>query len=71
VVLLDHAGRDTPAVTDRDVALSCPGPDVAAALAAGRAPAGPARLRPPGGINLLLGRADATTKSRSDVELSL
>src|SRR5215470_12489954 len=46
VVLLGHAGGDAPAVADRDALILRPGPDVRAALAAGRGPPGPAP-RPP------------------------
>src|SRR6266704_3643546 len=46
VVLLCHAGRDAPALANRQAVLLCPGPDITAALTAG--PPGPARLGPPG-----------------------
>src|SRR5690349_2111823 len=43
LVLLHHAGRDTPARTDRDAVIVGPGPDIAAARPARRRAA-----RPPG-----------------------
>src|SRR5215472_2432332 len=48
LVLLEHAGRDPPAVADRDAVGLRPRPDVAAALAAGRGPRRPASQSPAG-----------------------
>src|SRR6266851_2819291 len=48
VVLLQHAGRDTAALTDCQAVLFRPGPDITAALTADCGPPGPARLCPPG-----------------------
>jgi hypothetical protein len=53
VVLLCHAGRDAPALTDRQAVFLRPGPDITAALTAGRGPPGPARLCPPGAAGVL------------------
>src|SRR5437764_4576141 len=36
LVLLGHAGRDAPALTDRDAVVLGPGPDIGAAMTAGR-----------------------------------
>jgi hypothetical protein len=47
VLLVDHAGRDAPALTDRQAVLLRPGPDVTAALTISRGPPGPTALRPP------------------------
>jgi hypothetical protein len=48
VVLLQHAGRDAPALTDRQAVLFRPGPDITAALTVDCGPTAPARLCPPG-----------------------
>src|SRR5262245_39317436 len=42
VVLLHDAGRDAPALTDRQAVLLRPGPDITGAPPPGRGPAGPA-----------------------------
>src|SRR6266516_1252105 len=42
LVLLHHAGRDAPALTDRQAMLFRPGPDITRVLPAGRASPGPA-----------------------------
>jgi hypothetical protein len=47
-VLLNHAGRDTPALPNRDGVVFRPGPDIAAALAACRRTTRAAGLAPPG-----------------------
>ena len=47
-VLLCHAGRNAPAVADRQAVLLRPGPDITRALPAGRGPPGPAGLCPAG-----------------------
>src|SRR5690348_1910434 len=47
-VLLQHAGRDAAALTDRDAVLLRPGPDIPGALTARRGPRWPPRLPPPG-----------------------
>src|SRR5215467_3473342 len=50
LVLLGHTRGDTSPVADRDALVFRPGPDVRAALTAGRGPPGPAPLpRPPCG----------------------
>ena len=53
LVLLHHAGWDAPALTDRDAMVFRPGPDIAAALAAGPGTPRPAGLRPPGLAGML------------------
>ena len=47
VVLLDHGGRDAPALTDRHAVLFRPGPDITRALPVGGLPPRPARRCPP------------------------
>src|SRR5260370_15821027 len=47
VVLLQHAGGDAPALTDRQAVLFRPNPDIAAALTVRCGPPGTARLGPP------------------------
>src|SRR5579859_4337146 len=42
LVLLHDAGRDPPALADRDAVFSCPRADLAAALSPGRGPGSPA-----------------------------
>jgi len=54
VVLLQHAGRDAPALTDRQPVLLRPGPpDITAALTAGCDPSGSASRCPPGPAGVL------------------
>jgi hypothetical protein len=48
LILLNHAGRDTPALADRDAAVFGPGADVGAAVAAGRRAGRAARRSAPG-----------------------
>src|SRR5215472_9824438 len=48
LVLLHDAGRDAPALADGDAVVSCPGPDVAAALAARRGTHRPPQRPAPG-----------------------
>jgi hypothetical protein len=53
VVLLGHARGDTPAIADRDALILRPGPDVRAALPAGRGPPRPAPRPRPGPARVL------------------
>jgi len=48
LVLRHDAGRDAPPLTDRHAVVLRPGPDVTAALTAGRGAPGPAHMCPPG-----------------------
>jgi hypothetical protein len=62
VVLLHHAGWDAPALIDRDAAVFRPGPDITAALTAGRGTPWPARWRPPGLAGVLEERGELLAK---------
>src|SRR5690348_6119243 len=68
VVLLHHAGWDAPALTDHDAVVLRPGPDITAALTAGRGTPWPTRLRPPGLAGMLDERGELLAK-RSGVLL--
>jgi hypothetical protein len=53
LVLLHHAGRNAPALTDRQAVLLRAGPDITGALPPGRGPPRPARRSPPRAAGVL------------------
>src|SRR5512140_3560239 len=64
VVLLGHARGDAPTIADRDALVLRPGPDVRAALTAGRGPPRPAPLPPAGPAGVLDERSDLAAERR-------
>src|SRR5689334_2037522 len=64
VVLLGHARGDTPTIADRDALVLRPGPDVRAALTAGRGPPRPAPRPPPGPARVLDERRELPAERR-------
>src|SRR5579859_2505697 len=65
VVLLCHAGRDTPALADRDALVLRPGPDITAALTACRRARRPAGWSPRGFAGMLHEGGDLLTERSS------